>query len=70
MTTISEIAPDLFRPSIYVPDVDMQFNHFLPSLADLNPETLALMQGSSYIGKSDKLLTDLAGVIKESFEGP
>ncbi len=29
MTTISEIAPDLFRLSIYVPDIDMQFNHFL-----------------------------------------
>jgi hypothetical protein len=41
--------PDLFRPSIYVPDVDMQFDHFLPSLADLNPGTLALMHGSSDI---------------------
>ncbi|MDM7937066.1 MAG: MBL fold metallo-hydrolase [Cyanobium sp. CZS 48M] len=29
MTTITEIAPDLFRLSIYVPDFDMQFNHFL-----------------------------------------
>ncbi len=29
MTTIDEIAPDLFRLSIYVPDFDMQFNHFL-----------------------------------------
>jgi flavorubredoxin len=29
MTTINEIAPDLFRLSIYVPDIDMQFNHFL-----------------------------------------
>ena len=26
---ICEIAPDLFRLSIYVPDFDMQFNHFL-----------------------------------------
>ena len=40
----------------------------LRSLADLKPETLAVMHGSSYIGKSDKLLTDLAGVIKESFD--
>jgi len=39
----------------------------LRGLADLKPETLAVMHGSSYIGKSDKLLTDLAGVIKESF---
>lgn len=29
MTSIDEIAPDLFRFSIYVPDFDMQFNHFL-----------------------------------------
>ncbi len=29
MTTIDEIGPDLFRLSIYVPDFDMQFNHFL-----------------------------------------
>ena len=29
MTTINEIAPDLFRLSVYVPDFDMQFNHFL-----------------------------------------
>jgi flavorubredoxin len=29
MTAIDEIAPDLFRISIYVPDLDMQFNHFL-----------------------------------------
>ncbi|MCU0786844.1 MAG: MBL fold metallo-hydrolase [Verrucomicrobia bacterium] len=39
----------------------------LRGLAGLKPETLAVMHGSSYIGKSDKLLTDLAGVIKESF---
>ena len=29
MPTVSEIAPDLFRISIYVPDFDMQFNQFL-----------------------------------------
>lgn len=29
MTAIHEIAPDVFRLSIYVPDFDMQFNHFL-----------------------------------------
>lgn len=39
----------------------------LRGLADLKPETLAVMHGSSYIGQSDKLLTDLAGVIAESF---
>jgi flavorubredoxin len=29
MTSIDEIAPDLFRLSVYVPALDMQFNHFL-----------------------------------------
>ena len=29
MTTIDEIAPDLFRLCIYVPEFDMQFSHFL-----------------------------------------
>lgn len=29
MTSIDEIAPDLFRLSVYVADIDMQFNHFL-----------------------------------------
>lgn len=39
----------------------------LRSLADLKPKTLAIMHGSSFIGQSDKLLTDLAGVIKDEF---
>jgi flavorubredoxin len=29
MTAIDEIAPDVFRLSVYVPEFDMQFNHFL-----------------------------------------
>lgn len=29
MTKIDEIAPNLFRLSVYVSDIDMQFNHFL-----------------------------------------
>jgi flavorubredoxin len=29
MARIDEIAPDLYRISIYVPDFDLQFNHFL-----------------------------------------
>ena len=40
----------------------------LRSLADLKPETLAIMHGSSYSGQGDRLLTDLAGVIKENFD--
>jgi flavorubredoxin len=40
----------------------------LRSLADLKPETLAVMHGSSYIGQADRLLIDLAAVIKETFD--
>ena len=29
MPTVTEIAPDLFRISIYVPDIDLQFNQFV-----------------------------------------
>lgn len=29
MIAIDEIAPDLFRLSLHVPELDMQFNHFL-----------------------------------------
>ena len=40
----------------------------LRSLAELKPQTLAVMHGSSYTGQADRLLTDLAGVIKENFD--
>jgi flavorubredoxin len=40
----------------------------LRSLAKLQPETLAVMHGSSYVGQAGQLLTDLAGVIKENFD--
>jgi hypothetical protein len=40
----------------------------LGRLAALKPETLAVMHGSSYTGQADRLLTDLAGVIKENFD--
>src|SRR5438093_300949 len=29
MPMITEIAPDTYRISIYVPEIDLQFNHFL-----------------------------------------
>lgn len=44
-----------------------QTDGVLRSLAQLGPETLAVMHGSSYVGKAGKLLTDLAGVIRETF---
>ena len=29
MHRIHEIAPDVFQLSVFVPEIDMQFNHFL-----------------------------------------
>jgi hypothetical protein len=39
----------------------------LKSLADLKPETLAVMHGSTFVGQCDRLLTSLASEIKENF---
>jgi flavorubredoxin len=40
----------------------------LRSLAELKPQTLAVMHGSSFIGQADRLLSNLAAVIKETFD--
>ena len=40
----------------------------LRALADLRPETLAAMHGSSYMGQGDRLTIDLAGLIKGNFD--
>lgn len=45
-----------------------QTGGILGSLADLKPKTLAVMHGSSYSGQCERLLTDLAGVIKDNFD--
>ena len=39
----------------------------LRPLAGLEPETLAVMHGSCYSGQGGRLLRDLAGVIRETF---
>jgi flavorubredoxin len=39
----------------------------LRSLADLKPETLAVMHGSSYSGQGEQMLQELAGVIRDGF---
>lgn len=41
----------------------------LRSLAELKPETLAVMHGSSFVGDGGRLLGELAGVIRENFDG-
>jgi hypothetical protein len=51
----------------YIP-YTRQTEGVLRSLADLQPATLAVMHGSSYSGRGDLLLNDLAGVIKEMFD--
>lgn len=43
-------------------------NGVLRSLADLHPQTLAVMHGSSFRGSADRLLLDLAGALQESFD--
>jgi len=45
-----------------------QTEDVLRSLAQLKPETLAVMHGSSFVGQADQLLIDLAEVIKDNFE--
>jgi flavorubredoxin len=52
----------------YMPNT-RQTEGVLRQLATLEPETLAVMHGSSYRGPSGRLLTDLAGVIREEFDG-
>lgn len=41
----------------------------LQGLAALQPQTLAVMHGSSFTGSSEQMFIDLAGVIQEGFEG-
>lgn len=79
MTTVSEIAPDVFRISTFVSDFNLQFNQFLvrdeePVLfhtgpramfAEVQPKTLATMHGSAYVGDGARVLRDLATVFKD-----
>jgi flavorubredoxin len=53
--------------SSYMPYM-RQTEGVLRSLAELEPQTLAVMHGSSYRGPCDRMLIDLAGVIKENFD--
>ena len=65
MARIDEIGPDLYRICIYVPEIDLQFNHFL--VRDDAPRTLAVMHGSSYAGDGGKALCGPAGLLREAF---
>lgn len=47
-----------------------QVEAVLRALADLRPETLASMHGSSYMGQGDRLMIDPAGLIKGNFTKP
>jgi flavorubredoxin len=43
-----------------------QTNAILNRLADLRPNTLALMHGSSFVGDGERALRDYAGILKEA----
>jgi flavorubredoxin len=45
-----------------------QTDKILKSLADLKPQTLATMHGSTFVGNGEKAILDLANVFKELFE--
>lgn len=47
-----------------------QTEGLLHTLANLQPKTLALMHGSSFVGNSARALRDLAGVLRENFGKP
>jgi flavorubredoxin len=51
----------------YIP-YTRQTEGVLKSMAALQPETLAVMHGSSFTGKCDELLHGLAGALKEEFD--
>lgn len=46
-----------------------QSSGLLAGLAALQPQTLAVMHGSSFTGSGEQMLIDLAGVIQEGLEG-
>jgi len=51
----------------YIPYM-RQTEGVLRALAALKPETLAVMHGSSYVGQGNRLLTELAQVLKDEFD--
>ena len=53
--------------SAYMP-YTRQTEGVLRGLAELAPETLAVMHGSSFVGSGGPLLSDLAGAIRENFD--
>lgn len=65
MTTISEIAPDMFRISTFVPDFNLQFNRFLvrddePLLFPAGPRAMfAAGRGSDAARSSDGQMESL-----------
>ena len=60
MAKVHEIAPDLYRISIYVPEFDLQFNHFL--VRDEEP----LLFHTGYKGFFPQLREAVATVLEPS----
>jgi hypothetical protein len=71
MAVTTEIAPNIYRISIFAQWGNFQFNHFtgqnLKKLADLKPKTLAIMHGSSFTGDCVRALDDLNVMLREVF---
>ncbi len=66
MPAIEEIAPDVFRLSLFVPQLDMQFNHFL--VRDEAPLLFHAGLKGMFQGEGDRLLLDLGDAIRETFD--
>ncbi len=65
--TSSDLVGPSRRAAGYIP-YTRQTEGVLHSLAALQPQTLAVMHGSSYSGEGARLLTELAEVLKETFD--
>jgi hypothetical protein len=61
MTDINQTAPDVYRISTFVPEID---------LADWAPATLALMHGPAFVCDGRGALLGLADVMEESLGAP
>ena len=49
MSSITEIAPDVYRISTYVPDFDLQFNQFLVDDARLRDARIGLATATQVV---------------------
>ena len=60
MSTITEIAPDVYRISTYVPEFDLQFNQFRDALTQY--QASPLRNYMPYTPNTERLLAELAAL--------